>query len=98
MNVIIEKTYEFIDNLDRSSLIKELRYYKKKVSSNNELLMLINDYNNSIEANKVNIKSELYKNADYFNYISRYNELSLLVFKINGKYKQMLNSKNCKNS
>ncbi len=98
MNKIIEKTFELIDELDNSLLIKELFLYKNKAYSNDLVKKLINNYNNSLDEEKYLIKKELYKNIDYNNYIKRYNELSLLIFKINNKYKAILNNKVCKNS
>lgn len=98
MNKIIEKTYELIDELDNSLLIKDLLFYKQKISSNKDIKRLICDYNNSLDTEKYLIKKELYKNIDYNNYMKKYNELSLLVFKINGMYKKILNNNSCKNS
>ena len=42
---IMEKTYELIDVLDSSSLIKDLAYYKNKILSNRELCSLIDKGN-----------------------------------------------------
>ena len=64
MNNIIKKTYDLIDILDNSSLIKELSYYKDKVINDKYILDLINKYNNSNNnEEKITIIKELYNNG-----------------------------------
>lgn len=95
MNEIMEKTYELIDTLDNSNIIKELLYYKNKIINNNNLLTLINKYNNTEDKYiKLDIKNSLYQNKDYKNYQLSYQELSYIIMNINSKY-QHLFSKRC---
>ena len=94
MNNIIKKTYELIDTLDNSSLIKELSYYKDKVLNDKYILGLINKYNNSINNDeKINIKKELYNNINYKKYMENYNKLNYIIMDINNKIKKITNTK-----
>ena len=94
MSEIIEKTYELLDTLDNSELIKNLTYYKNKLLKNNEILTLIKDINKETNnENKIILKKKLYTYDDYQKYISSYNELSLIILKINKKYSEYTNTK-----
>lgn len=98
MSEIIEKTYNLLDVLDNSELIKNLTYYKNKLSKNKEILSLVKLYNKETNPDKlINLKKELYKNEDYYNYQKYYNELYLIILKINKKYSEYTNTKehNC---
>ena len=100
MSEIIEKTYNLLDTLDNSVLIKNLTYHKNKIINNSDILSLVKKYN--FEENidkKISIKKELYKYKDYKEYQKYYNELSLIILKINQKYAEYTNTKehNCHN-
>ena len=95
---IIEATYKFLDSLDNSLLIKNLTKYKKRLLKNNELLKEIDDIKKETENNKLITKRKaVFGNTDYHNYMKYYNELSLIVLKINKKYREYTNTKehNC---
>lgn len=99
MNKIIEKTYELIDALDNSDIIKKMIYYKNKVVSNEEVINLVNKYNDTKDDNElITIKKELYSNQDYKNYIDYYNQLHNIVLKINYQYKKIISSRSCNNA
>jgi len=94
MSEIIEKTYNLLDVLDNSEVIKNLTYYKNKLLKNNNILSLIDSYNKEKNnSKKITIKKELYKNKDYNNYMKYYNELYYIVLKINKKYSEYTNTK-----
>ena len=94
MNNIIIKTYELIDTLDNSLLIKELSYYKDKVINDKYILDLINKYNNSInDEEKISIKKELYNNINYKKYMDNYNKLNYIIMDINNRIKKITNTK-----
>ena len=94
MSEIIEKTYKLLDTLDNSELIKNLTYYKNKLSSNEEVLMLVKEINNEVNpTKKIELRKKLYSNNDYENYMKYYNELSFIVLKINKKYAEYTNTK-----
>ena len=93
---IMNKTYELIDVLDNSSLIRDLTYYKEKILSNEKLCALI-DRGNSEDDKYVlmSIKKELYEYLEYREYIRLYNELMYIVMDINSRYKALFNERRC---
>ena len=93
---IMEKTYELIDVLDNSSLIKDLTYYKNKILDNKKLCELI-DKGNKEEDKYVlmSIKKELYEYLEYREYMRLYNELSFIVMDINSRFKSLFNERMC---
>lgn len=94
MDNIITSTYNFLDALDNSEMIKNLTTSKKNLESNNHILSLVKEYNKeSSPENKLKIKKELYLNNDYRMYMNCYNELSFLTLKINKQYKKYTNTK-----
>ena len=98
MNKIIEKTYEFLDYLESSNLIKELTYYKNKVNSNKELLSLIKLCNEEEDNKKIiEYRLKIYSYKEYKEYMKRYNSLYLIILKINKKYKELTGEKSCSN-
>ena len=96
MNKIILKTYELIDELEKSDLIKDLTYYKEKVMNNSELKKLIEKGKTTEDKYLLlDIRQKLYKDIDYKKYMEKYNELYLIVLKINKKYREITKSKVC---
>lgn len=97
MHNIIIKTYELIDALEQSDIIKELIYNKNILLKDKKVLSLINKYNkDNIEIEeKIKIKKELYNNIYYKNYIDNYNKLNYIILVINNKIKQITNTANC---
>lgn len=93
---IMNKTYELIDALDNSSLIKDLTVYKEKILSNKKLCDLIDRGN--MEEDKyvlMSIKKELYEYFEYKEYMRLYNELNFIVMEINSRYKALFNERRC---
>jgi len=96
MSIIIEKTYNFIDTLDNSKLIINLKHYKEKLLQNQEALLLIKQYNETTNSEtKLSIKKTLYQIPEYVKYMELYNELSIIIFRINKKYAMFTNTKQC---
>ena len=96
MSLIIEKTYELLDVLDNSELIKKLTLSKEKLLNNDKLLSLIKQYQEETSnEKKIMIKQELYNDKIYKDYIEAYNKLSLIILKINNKYKEYTNTQTC---
>ena len=96
MHEIIEVTYELLDELDNSDIIKNLIIYKNKVKNNKKLIVLINKGKEETDKYIImDIKNKLYKNIDYKNYIKYYNELFYIVMRINNYYKKVVNDKVC---
>ena len=98
MGEIINATYNFLDTLDNSSLIKNLTIYKQKLLKDKKVLSLINEIKNEHNPDKLITKRKLlYQDNNYKMYMKYYNELSLIILKINHKYHKYTNTKehNC---
>lgn len=96
MSIIIEKTYQFLDELDKTDLITNIKKYKAKLLLNSEVLKLIAEYNQTLDnEKKISIKKQLYEIPDYSNYMKLYNELAMIIFQINKKYSAFTNTKQC---
>lgn len=98
MSEIIEKTYKLLDTLDNSEVIKKLTQYKEKLQQNKEVLSLVKKINNEENPKmKIALRKKLYSIDDYQKYMESYNELNLIVMKINKKFMEYTNTKegNC---
>lgn len=94
MTNIISSTYNLLDAFDNSSLIKNLTIAKKNLENNNHILSLVLAYQKETsQEKKLSIKKELYLNKDYKLYMDSYNELSLIVLKINKQYQKYTHTK-----
>ena len=93
---IMNKTYELIDELDNSSLFKNLSLYKEKIMNNKALRELIDKGNNTSDKYLLlSIKQELYKYPEYKEYMKLYNEIMYIVMDINNRYKSLFNERKC---
>ena len=96
MHPIINKTYELLDTLNNSGLIKKLDTSKKNIIKNKKLYDLIKKGKLSQNADEiVEIKKILLKNIDYKNYIEAYDLLNLIVLKINKKFNSYFENRKC---
>ena len=97
MHKIMEKTFELIDVLDDSEMMKELEKYKRQVLENKEIQELLKVGNNtSIEYEQLEIKKKLYEYPEYKGYMKYYDELMFLVMKINQGFKKFTkNGRRC---
>ena len=92
MNEVIEKTYELLDYLDNSKIVKDLTTAKNKLLKNQDILKKIKKYQ---KEKNITLKKEIFNNPDYANYMQCYNELSYLVMDINKKIKNITGKKEC---
>lgn len=96
MSEIIEKTYKLLDALDNSEVIKNITKYKVVLQQDEEVLSLVKKINNELDDNKkIELRKKLYSNINYQNYMNSYNELNLIVLKINKKFSEYTNTKGC---
>ena len=96
MDPIIDNTFKFIDELDKSELMNNYRYYKNILLKDNNLLKNISK-SKDIETNEelISLRKEIYKNKDYKKYMELYTELTFLIKSINKKYQSYLGVKKC---
>lgn len=96
MNEIMEKTYDLIDELDASDIIKSITFYKTKIMNNDDIRDLINKGNNTLDDYVImDLKKRLYKYDEYKNYMDNYNKLMYIVMDINNRFNKIINNKNC---
>ena len=96
MNEIMEKTYDLIDELDASDIIKNITFYKTKIMNNDDIRDLINKGNNTLDDYVImDLKKRLYKYDEYKNYMDNYNKLMYIVMDINNRLNKIINDKNC---
>ena len=96
MHDVMLKTYELIDCLEDSDIIKNLEIYKEKIENNSELGRLIQEGNSTEDEYKLlDIKNRLYQYDEYKNYMHYYNELMYLVMDINSRYKEIIGKGSC---
>ena len=87
MNEVIEKTYDLIDELDNSIIIKEILLYKKEITDNKEIQELLSRGNNLEDDYALkSIKEKLYSYKEYKKYMENY---------INNKINSLINNKSC---
>lgn len=96
MNDIIEKTYLLIDELDKSSIMKNITIYKDKILNNKEIVCLL-DKAKDIDDEYIlyDIRNRLYKYDDYREYMHYYNEINYMVLDINSRFKKYTSDKIC---
>ena len=96
MDNIIEKTKALINAFEDNDLIKNLDHYKMIVINNQELLELINKYNNSNDDyEKVSLKVKINSYKEYKEYMKYYNELFYYVMDINKRFKKYTDVRGC---
>ena len=94
MNDIMNKTFELLDVLDNSDIIKNLTIYKNNIISNKDIQELISKGNNTSDKYLLmDIKRQLYKYDDYVQYMKYYNELMYVVMDINSRFKKIIGNK-----
>ncbi len=96
MSEIINATYKLLDTLDNSEVIKKITKYKAVLEKDKEILSLIKKINKEHNTKiKIELRKKLYSNSNYKNYMDAYNELNYIVLKINNKFKEYTNTKEC---
>ncbi len=96
MDEIITKTKELINTFEESDLINSLDKYKELIKNNNELLDLINKYNNSNDDyEKISLKRKINSYDEYKEYMQYYNKLFYYIMDINKRFKSYTNIRGC---
>ena len=96
MHDIMVKTFNFIDELDNSDIIKNISKYKAMIEDNEDLKELIDKGRNTDDRYiLMDIKNRLYKYDEYKSYMHYYNELMYIVMDINSRYKKIVGERSC---
>jgi len=98
MDKIIDKTYELLDAIESSELVKNLEKVKENLLKNKEFLKELENVRNIENCSElVEKKKKLYENEDYYLYNKYYNELHEIVIKINNEIKTLIDTRMCIN-
>ena len=96
MHDIMIKTFDLIDELEKSDVIKNVSKYKEMIENNYELKDLIHKGNNTDDRYiLMDIKNRLYQYPEYKEYMCYYNELMYIVMDINSRYKSIIGERSC---
>jgi len=98
MSEIIDATYKFLDELDKSKLIENLTKYKNRLLQDKQILSKIKQTKKTTDNSMlIMMRKELYSNKNYQMYMKYYNELSFIILKINKQYKKYTSTRehNC---
>lgn len=95
MHEIIEKTFELIDELENSEMIKKLVESKKKILEDRSLLKEISKMKNLNDNELIVSRKKLFQNEYYRTYLSCYNELNFFVRDFNIRMREIISPKEC---
>lgn len=90
--------YSFIEEIDNSTIIKELEKNKEIINNNNEIQNLIKNFNIKKNTNDINLqqsKIELYGNEYVSNYLKYEQKLNYIIMDINKDLNRLIDKKGC---
>lgn len=93
MNELMNSVDNFLDELDSSSLVLNLKEVLNKVKKDKELVKLLEEYNTYP---KEDIKNEIIKNKTFQEFKIKETELNLFIMEINQKLKTISKKGKCK--
>lgn len=96
MNEIMKKTYELIDAMEESEMIRNIEKYRERIMDDPEVNSLIKQGKEEEDEYIIlEVKKKLYQNKNYQGYMENYNQLMYLVMDINYRYKKLLGKGSC---
>ena len=93
MNELMNSVDNFLNELDSSSLVLDLKEVLNKVKEDKKLVKLLEEYNTYP---KENIKNEIIKNKTFQEFKIKETELNLFIMEINQKLKTISKKGKCK--
>ena len=93
MNELMNSVDNFLNELDSSSLVLDLKEVLNKVKEDKELVKLLEEYNTY---SKEDIKNEIIKNKTFQEFKIKETELNLFIMEINQKLKTISKKGKCK--
>lgn len=93
MNELMNSVDNFLNELDSSSLVLDLKEVLAKVKKDKELVKLLEEYNTYP---KEDIKNEIIKNKTFQEFKIKETELNLFIMEINQKLKTISKKGKCK--
>ena len=96
MHDVMIKTFELIDELDKSDMIQNISKYRDIIYQNDSLRELIDKGNHTDDKYiLMDIKNQLYQYPEYREYMHYYNEIMYTVMDINSRYKKIIDMGSC---
>ncbi len=92
MHKVIEKTYELIDVMDNSDMVRNIKSSKKKLLLDRKFIRKIASVQEDMS---IDNKKMLYDNVYYKMYMDNYYELQLIILDINKRINSILGNKEC---
>lgn len=92
MHKVIEKTYELIDVIDNSNMVRNIKSSKKKLLLDRKFIRKIASVQEDMS---IDNKKKLYDNVYYKMYMDNYYELQLIILDINKRINSILGNKEC---
>lgn len=92
MHKVIEKTYELIDVMDNSDMVRNIKSSKKKLLLDRKFIRKIASVQEDMS---IDNKKKLYDNVYYKMYMDNYYELQLIILDINKRINGILGNKEC---
>lgn len=92
MEELIVRIDNLINEIDNTSLVKDIKILNKKIKDDKKLQELLNEYH--VSKNE-SIKEEILKNDLFREYKSKETDLNILIMSINQKLKTINNERRC---
>lgn len=92
MHKVIEKTYELIDVIDNSNMVRNIKSSKEKLLLDRKFIRKIASVQEDMS---IDNKKKLYDNVYYKMYMDNYYELQLIILDINKRINSILGNKEC---
>lgn len=97
---LLELVNGLIDELDKSTMIKEINYLKKEIYNDECLTKLLTMYKeqnyNTYSKEKINIKNEIINNEKIKKFRDAQYQLNYTIIEINKRLKKLTNEKSCR--
>lgn len=92
MEELILKVNNLIDTIDNSDIVKDIKKYNDKVMKDEELLKLIEKYQ---ETKDEEIKEKIMSNKLFQEYKLKESDLNIMIMSINQKLKAISKERSC---
>ncbi len=92
MDELIIKVNNLIDTINNSDIVREVKKYNDKVMSDESLLKLLEEYNNTKDEK---IKEKIISNELFREYKLKETDLNIMIMSINQKLKTISKERSC---
>lgn len=92
MDELIIKVNNLIDTINNSDIVREVKKYNDKVMSDESLLKLLEEYNNTKDEK---VKEKIISNELFREYKLKETDLNIMIMSINQKLKTISKERSC---